>query len=58
MSTDNIDKLYKNYEILSDAKEKSEVSFLDILLLLAEIYTVTSAKHNPTVINCIDNMTQ
>lgn len=31
---DNIDKLYKNYDILSDAKDKiSEVSFTSILLL-------------------------
>lgn len=27
MDVDNIDKLYKNYEILSDAKDKSQVSF-------------------------------
>lgn len=33
---DNIDKLYKNYDILSDAKDKiSEVSFTSILLLLS-----------------------
>lgn len=30
MSTDKIDKLYKNYEILSEAKDKSEVSFIRI----------------------------
>lgn len=34
MNTDQIDKLYKNYEILSDAKDKiSEVSSEFVLLL-------------------------
>lgn len=34
MSTDNIDKLYKNYEILSEAKDKSIVSIFHVFVVV------------------------
>lgn len=46
MSTDQIDKLYKNYEILSDAKEKIlEVSSAFVFLLEQRKYFHGTANH-------------
>lgn len=35
MSLDKIDKLYKNYEILTAAKEKSEVSGIVVFVVIS-----------------------
>lgn len=38
MSTDNIDKLYKNYEILSEATDKSKVrTFLVFVVIFLKL---------------------
>lgn len=36
MSTDTIDKLYKNYEILSDATDKSKVRIFSVFVVISE----------------------
>lgn len=36
MSTDKIDKLYKNYEILSDATDKTKVRTFPIIVVVSE----------------------
>lgn len=50
---DSIDKLYKNYDILSDAKDKiSEVSFTSIFLLLWPVVPSNIRTQSKTSIVC------
>lgn len=55
MSEDKIDKLYKNYDTLSAATDKSEVSFSLFLLLFEEIGShATSNIHLPITNFCFN----